>query len=241
MPERVVAGSERTSDACASNPIAWPEGFYARRLKRGLDILLAMILLLAAAPLIPAVALYVHLTLGRTVLFRQMRAGRGGVPFVLLKFRSMREPAWPGEPDAARLDRFGRHLRASGLDELPQLINVLRGEMSLVGPRPLPAEYDEHYTPRQRTRARVRPGLLGLAQANGRNALSWSAKLEWDALYAGRVTFRGDVAAALGSVANLLRGHGAHATNQATTPPLTSATARAHSKYEHTPAIPDEG
>ena len=124
------------------------------------------------APVLVLVALAVLFALGRPVLFRQERAGRGGRRFVLLKFRSMAEG--PGE-DAARLSRFGRALRASALDELPQLLNVLRGEMSLVGPRPLPPAYLALYTERQARRLRVRPGLAGLAQAAGRNAVPWDA------------------------------------------------------------------
>ena len=128
---------------------------YERWGKRALDLTGAAFLLALLAPLLGLAALAVLLALGRPVLFRQARAGRGGRPFVLLKFRSMAEG--PGE-DAARLGRFGRALRASALDELPQLVNVLRGEMSLVGPRPLPAEYLALYTARQARRLRARPG-----------------------------------------------------------------------------------
>ena len=221
MPEGGASAAGHATSAAETPDTT--EGFYARRLKRGLDALLAALLLLAVSPLLLGLALCVRSVLGRPVLFRQERAGRGGAPFVLLKFRSMRRPAWPGEPDAERLGRFGRALRASGLDELPQLLHVLRGYMSLVGPRPLPTEYDRLYTPRQRTRLRVRPGLLGLAQARGRNALPWDAKLEWDARYAEQITFRGDVAAALGSLSTLARGQGSRAPGHATSPPLCPA------------------
>lgn len=183
--------------------------------KRALDLLGAALLLLALAPLLAAVALAVRLALGRPVLFRQQRAGRGGRPFILLKFRSMRQG--PGS-DAERLTPFGRRLRASALDELPQLLNVLRGEMSLIGPRPLPLAYLPRYSPRQRQRLLVRPGLAGLAQAAGRNALDWPERLELDARYAERVSLAGDLRAGLGSLRVLLRGEGARAPGHASMP-----------------------
>lgn len=154
---------------------------YARGGKRALDLLAAALLLAALLPLMALVALAVRLALGRPVLFRQLRAGRDGAPFILLKFRTLRPG--PGE-DAARMTRLGRVLRAFALDELPQLLNVLRGEMSLVGPRPLPLAYLPRFSPRQRLRLSVRPGLAGLAQAAGRNAVPWEARLELDARYA---------------------------------------------------------
>lgn len=196
------------------------ETFYARAGKRGLDLLGAGGLLVVLSPVLAAVALAVRLALGPGVMFRQERAGRGGVPFTLLKFRSMREPRYPGEPDAARLTGFGRRLRASALDEVPQLLNVLRGEMSLVGPRPLPVSYLERYTARERQRLRVRPGLAGAAQARGRNAVPWPERLERDARYAARVTLRGDLLAVLGTLRVLLSGHGVSAEGHATMPEL---------------------
>ncbi|MFT8247262.1 sugar transferase [Roseomonas sp. BN140053] len=196
------------------------DGFYARRCKRPLDALLAGSLLVLLAPLLGLATLAVRLALGRPVLFRQVRAGRDGVPFTVLKLRSMRPAAWPGEPDGARLTAFGWVLRASALDEWPQLLNVLRGEMSLVGPRPLPLDYIPLFTPRQRGRLRVRPGLMGLAVARGRNALPWAERLEWDARYAERVSLGGDCAAALGSLGVLLRGQGVHAPAHPTSPRL---------------------
>ncbi|MCR0981953.1 sugar transferase [Roseomonas populi] len=197
-----------------------PEGFYARHGKRWLDAAAAGLLLVLLSPLLAGVALAVRIALGPGVLFRQERAGRGGVPFTLFKFRSMRAPRFAGEPDAARLTRFGRLLRASALDEAPQLLNVLRGEMSLVGPRPLPMDYLPRYTPRQAERLRVRPGLAGLAQARGRNAVPWPARLEWDARYAAAVTARGDLAAVLGTLRVLLSGRGVNAPGHATMPEL---------------------
>jgi len=188
---------------------------YERFGKRSLDVVGSLLLLVLLAPLFALTALAVWVALGRPVLFRQVRAGRGGVPFVVLKFRSM--AAGPGD-DAARLGRFGRALRASSVDELPQLLNVLRGEMSLVGPRPLPLDYVARYSPRQVQRLRVRPGLAGLAQAAGRNAVPWAKRLELDARYAETVTLRGDVAAAWRCALLVLRRRGVQAEGHATMP-----------------------
>ncbi len=188
---------------------------YERWGKRACDLLGTALLLPLLAPLLALTALAVLLALGRPVLFRQVRAGRGGRPFTLLKFRSMAEG--PG-PDAERLTPFGRVLRASALDELPQLLNVLRGEMSLVGPRPLPLDYLPLYTPRQAQRLRVRPGLAGLAQAAGRNAVPWAERLELDARYAARPSLRGDAAILLRCLWLALRGRGVAAPGHATMP-----------------------
>jgi lipopolysaccharide/colanic/teichoic acid biosynthesis glycosyltransferase len=149
-------------------------------MKRLLDLTLVLLALPLWMPLLLAVALLVALTMGRPVLFVQSRAGRGGRLFRFLKFRTMR----PGdEPDNVRLTRVGRLLRASSLDELPQLFHVLAGTMSLVGPRPLPARYLPRYSPEQARRHEVRPGITGWAQINGRNALSWEEKFALDTWY----------------------------------------------------------
>lgn len=197
---------------------------YSRGGKRALDALGAAALLLLLAPVLLAVAALVRVRLGRPVLFRQARAGRHGAPFTLRKFRTMREGA--GE-DAERLTPLGRRLRALALDELPQLVNVLRGEMSLVGPRPLPLDYLARYTPREAERLRVRPGLCGLAQSMGRNAVPWEARLEWDARYAERVTLAGDIAIVLRCARVLWRGEGVAAPGHATMPPLGEPAFRA--------------
>jgi lipopolysaccharide/colanic/teichoic acid biosynthesis glycosyltransferase len=188
---------------------------YERGGKRLLDLAGAGILLLLLAPLLGLVALVVRVSLGRPVLFRQERAGWGGRPFTLLKFRSM--AAGPGS-DAQRLGRFGRWLRASALDELPQLLNVLRGEMSLVGPRPLPMAYTALFSTAQAMRLRVRPGLAGLAQAAGRNALPWGPRLALDARYAARQSLGGDLALMLRCALLVLCGRGATAPGHATMP-----------------------
>ena len=193
---------------------------YERWGKRLFDVVGAAAFLLLTAPLWATAALAVAVALGRPVLFRQQRAGLAGRPFTVLKLRSMAAGAGP---DAGRLGRFGRALRASSLDELPQLWNVLRGEMSLVGPRPLPMEYVALYSPRQRARLAVRPGLCGLAQAAGRNAVPWPLRLRLDAAYARRVTFQRDLRIMLACAALVLRGRGVSAPGQATMAPFSGA------------------
>jgi lipopolysaccharide/colanic/teichoic acid biosynthesis glycosyltransferase len=187
---------------------------YALWGKLWLDRGVAALGLVLGAPVLALLAIAVLLALGRPILFRQRRAGRHGAPFTLLKFRTMREGA---APDAVRLNGFGRWLRASGLDELPQMINVLRGEMSLVGPRPLPCDYTPLFSAAEAERLRVRPGLFGLAQARGRNALPWAHRLAFDVQYARQVPeFTTDLKLALTCCALLLRGHGATMPGHAT-------------------------
>jgi lipopolysaccharide/colanic/teichoic acid biosynthesis glycosyltransferase len=154
--------------------------------KRLTDIALSSIGLLLLAPLILVLAVLVRVRLGSPVLFRQERPGLHGTPFTILKFRTMTDECDESGnllPDDQRLTRFGRFLRASSMDELPELWNVLRGDMSLVGPRPLLMEYLPLYTPEQARRNEVRPGITGWAQVNGRNALSWEEKFKLDVWY----------------------------------------------------------
>jgi lipopolysaccharide/colanic/teichoic acid biosynthesis glycosyltransferase len=151
--------------------------------KRFLDVLGASLLLLGLSPLLGAVALALWIEDGRPILFVQVRAGRGGVPFRIYKFRTLDlGPKDPTRP-AAHTTRLGAVLRRWAIDELPQLWNVLRGEMSLVGPRPVPLNQVEHYGPRERLRLRVRPGLTGWAQIQGRNALPWPDRIDHDLQY----------------------------------------------------------
>lgn len=159
-------------------------------MKRLFDILAIAVLSPVWVPVAAVVALAVFVALGRPVFFRQMRAGKGGRPFNLVKFRSMREG---DAPDAERLGRFGRFLRASSLDELPELWNVLKGDMSLVGPRPLPVRYLPRYTATQARRHEVLPGITGWAQVNGRNALGWDEKFRYDVEYVDRRSFALDL------------------------------------------------
>ena len=159
-------------------------------MKRLFELALIVILAPIWIPVALIVALLVLFGLGRPVLFRQERAGKGGVPFLICKFRTMRE----GDgSDAERLTRFGRFLRASSLDELPELWNVLKGEMSPVGPRPLPVRYLPRYTPEENRRHEVLPGITGWAQVHGRNALDWETKFRYDVEYVDRRSLGLDV------------------------------------------------
>lgn len=155
-------------------------------IKRAFDILVSASLLILLAPVIAILAILVAVQMGRPILFRQERSGMHGSPFTMIKFRTMRNSA-DGKSmalsDAERLTSFGRFLRATSLDELPELFNVLKGDMSLVGPRPLLMEYLPLYSAEQARRHEVRPGITGWAQVNGRNALSWEQKFKYDINY----------------------------------------------------------
>jgi lipopolysaccharide/colanic/teichoic acid biosynthesis glycosyltransferase len=167
-------------------------GWYRRSGKRLLDIGLALLGLVLLAPVMLLVGGLVWLMLGPPILFRQRRPGRHGRPFEIVKFRTMTEAvdgAGQPLPDARRLSRFGAFLRSTSLDELPELYNVLKGDMSLVGPRPLLMQYLERYTPEQRRRHDVRPGITGWAQVRGRNALTWEEKFELDVWYVDHHSF----------------------------------------------------
>jgi lipopolysaccharide/colanic/teichoic acid biosynthesis glycosyltransferase len=160
--------------------------FYAAYLKRPADIVAAVFLIVGLLPVMALVGLLVWLLQGSPILYRDERAGRHGRPIRIVKFRSMRHHDGSAPPplgDGDRLTAFGRLLRRSSLDELPQLFSVLSGDMSLIGPRPLPLRYVSRYDARQATRLSVRPGLTGWAQIHGRNAVDWTRRLEYDAQY----------------------------------------------------------
>jgi lipopolysaccharide/colanic/teichoic acid biosynthesis glycosyltransferase len=164
---------------------AWRD-VYRGHLKRALDLGIAFVLLLALCPLFLVVAVAVRFRLGRPVFFRQVRLGLHGAPFLLLKFRTMSEARDPNGqllPDEQRLTALGRWLRQTSLDELPQLINVLQGQISLVGPRPLLPEYRDLYSPAQGRRHTITPGITGWAQVKGRNLLGWQERFSADLWY----------------------------------------------------------
>jgi len=165
---------------------------YRKFIKRSMDMVCAALLLVGLVPVFLLLSIFVAVCLGRPILFRQVRPGHHGMPFYMVKFRTMTDACdGQGEllSDEQRLTRFGKFLRATSLDELPELWNVLRGDMSLVGPRPLLMEYLPLYTQEQARRHELRPGITGWAQVNGRNALTWSEKFKCDVWYVNNYGF----------------------------------------------------
>ena len=185
--------------------------WYTRWGKRALDVALASVAIVVLSPLLLVIALLVRASVGDPVVFRQPRSGQFGEPFNVLKFRSMRD-AFDAHgdplPDDFRLTSIGRFLRASSLDELPSLFNVLWGEMSIVGPRPLLVEYNGRYTPRQIGRLAVRPGITGLAQIRGRQTLRFSDRIELDLDYVKRLSLRTDLEIVLATIPVVLGSRG---------------------------------
>ena len=193
---------------------------YASGGKRILDTLVAGTLLVVLSPIIVLVGIAVAARLGRPILFLHQRAGLSGRPFTLVKFRTMANAARATDgsaaTDAARLSAFGHRLRATSLDELPQLLNVLRGDMSLVGPRPLLPEYLPRYNATQARRHEVLPGITGLAQVSGRNGLSWEEKFALDVSYVDSVCLALDVRILVATVHQVIARRGITETGQAT-------------------------
>jgi lipopolysaccharide/colanic/teichoic acid biosynthesis glycosyltransferase len=200
--------------------ISWS---YRHRGKRLLDVILVLIAVPALALPLAVIVAAVYLTLGSPVLFRQLRPGLGERPFELLKFRTMtdaRDAVGRPLPDAKRLTRLGRFLRRTSLDELPELWNVLFGDMSLVGPRPLLVEYLHLYTAAQRRRHEVRPGITGWAQIHGRNAATWPEKFRYDLDYVEHLSFALDLRILVRTVSKVVRGEGVSFEGHATMPPF---------------------
>jgi lipopolysaccharide/colanic/teichoic acid biosynthesis glycosyltransferase len=194
--------------------------------KRVFDFLAVSLVLLPLALPLLALTWLIRCRLGSPVLFRQVRPGLNGKPFTMVKFRTMTDERGPDGallPDAQRMTPFGRFLRASSLDELPELWNVLRGEMSLVGPRPLLMEYLPLYTPEQTRRHEVRPGITGWAQVNGRNAISWPDKFELDVWYVDNQSLWLDIKILWMTVRKVLVRDGISATGEATMPKFTGS------------------
>ncbi len=183
--------------------------------KRAFDVVVSAAALVVAAVPMAVLAVAIRLTMGSPVLFRQVRPGRGGATFTILKFRTMRS----GEgADAERITRLGRFLRTTSLDELPELLNVLRGDMSLVGPRPLLVAYLDRYSPEQARRHEVRPGLTGLAQVSGRNDTTWEERLALDVRYVDTRSFALDLRIIGRTVRAVLAREGIAADGHATMP-----------------------
>ncbi|HEX5587929.1 MAG TPA: sugar transferase, partial [Acidimicrobiia bacterium] len=193
------------------------------QLKRAIDVLGSAVGLVVLSPVLLVVAVLVRLRMGSPVLFRQTRPGLHGEPFELVKFRTMTDTRLADgslAPDDVRLTALGRFLRRTSLDELPELLNVLAGEMSLVGPRPLLTEYLPLYSPEQARRHEVRPGITGWTQVNGRNALSWDEKFAHDVWYVDHRSFRLDAAILARTVKMVVSGAGVSAPGHATMEPF---------------------
>lgn len=194
-------------------------GPYERFIKRGLDAFLSTGALIVFSPILLVTALLVRVNLGSPILFTQERPGRDGKIFKLYKFRTMLPPkdgVIDPAQDAARLTPFGKKLRSTSLDELPELINMIKGDMAVVGPRPLLVQYLSRYNAYQARRHEVRPGFTGLAQVHGRNAISWEEKFDWDVKYVDHITFKGDVKIIIDTVKTVLKREGISAAGEAT-------------------------
>ena len=196
------------------------KGFYEKYIKRPQDFLCASLALIVLFPVMGITALLVKNKLGSPVFFTQDRPGLNGKPFKLYKFRTMTEAKDENGqllPDVDRLPPFGKKLRSTSLDELPELLNIWKGDMAVVGPRPLLTRYLERYNEYQMRRHEVRPGFTGLAQIHGRNALSWDDKFTWDVKYVDNITFLGDWKIIFKTVATVIKREGVSAEGEATT------------------------
>jgi len=194
-------------------------GLYEKYVKRPQDFLLASMALIALSPVLAGTAIAIRIKLGAPVLFVQERPGENGRVFKLYKFRTMtNERDETGEllPDEDRLPLFGQMLRSTSLDELPELVNVIKGDMSVVGPRPLLVKYLPRYNKYQARRHEVRPGFTGLAQVHGRNAISWDEKFNWDVKYVEHITFFGDWKIVFDTIKTVLKREGINASGAAT-------------------------
>lgn len=196
-----------------------PYGLYEAYIKRIQDFICALIAIILLSLVLIVVAILVRTKLGSPILFVQERPGLNGKVFKLYKFRTMLPPK-DGEinplQDAQRLTSFGKKLRSTSLDELPELFNILKGDMSVVGPRPLLVRYLSRYNEHQARRHEVRPGFTGLAQVNGRNAISWEEKFNWDVKYVDKITFGGDWKIILATVKTVIKRDGISAAGEAT-------------------------
>lgn len=195
------------------------KGVYEKYIKRPQDMLCALLALIVLSPILLITAFLVRVKLGSPVIFKQERPGLNEKIFTLYKFRTMtdeRDSEGNFLPDEVRLTKFGKLLRSTSLDELPELLNILFGDIAVIGPRPLLVEYLPRYNEEQRRRHEVRPGLSGLAQVNGRNAISWEDKFKYDVQYVDHVTFIGDWKIILQTVLNVIKRDGINSETAAT-------------------------
>lgn len=195
------------------------KGFYEKFIKRPQDILLSLLAMIVLSPVLLITAILVRTKLGSPVIFKQKRPGLDEKVFTIYKFRTMTDAKDPDGnllPDEVRLTKFGKLLRSTSLDELPELWNIFRGDIAVVGPRPLLVEYLSRYNEQQRRRHEVRPGLSGLAQVNGRNAISWEDKFKYDVQYVDHVTFLGDWKIIFQTVLNVIKRDGINSETAAT-------------------------
>ena len=195
------------------------KGFYEKFIKRPQDFLCALLAIIVLSPIMAITAILVQFKLGRPVLFKQERPGLNGKLFKLYKFRTMTDEKDDNgvlKPDDVRLTPFGKKLRSTSLDELPELFNMLKGDMSIVGPRPLLTSYLTRYNSFQFRRHEVRPGLTGLAQIHGRNGISWDEKFRWDVEYVDHVSFIGDWKIIFETVVTVLKREGVSEAGEAT-------------------------
>ena len=201
------------------NILMHKKGVYEKYIKRPQDMLCALLALIVLSPILFITAFLVRVKLGSPVIFKQERPGLNGKIFTLYKFRTMtdeRDSEGNLLPDEVRLTKFGKLLRSTSLDELPELLNILFGDIAVIGPRPLLVEYLPRYNAEQRRRHEVRPGLSGLAQVNGRNAISWEDKFKYDVQYVEHVTFLGDWKIILQTVLNVIKRDGINSETAAT-------------------------
>ena len=208
----------------SSGAVSNKHGFYETYVKRPQDFLCALLAVMVLSPLMIVIALLVRFKLGSPVIFTQERPGKNEKIFRIYKFRTMtdkRDEHGNLLPDEQRLTEFGKKLRATSLDELPELFNILRGDMAVVGPRPLLVKYLSRYNAHQARRHEVRPGFTGLAQIHGRNAISWEEKFDWDVRYVNNITFFGDWKIIFQTLFVVIGHKGIHSESAATMEPFT--------------------